>query len=157
MKKSLLLFCCVPALALVGCSKVNGTTKVSYDVFHREAVAAAEASAPKTNTIVINGWLESGTTKYTANNVTITETTDYATLSIADLAFASMIAEFKGKAATASDTSGTEYYVGNGFRMVRTEGDDAEIAWDVYLNCTLLRTKNSNGSCEIYASYTYNK
>ena len=140
------------SLMLIGCT--NGTEKVNYDVFHREAVAAYHAAAPRIKTARINGWMEAKGYKYEAKNLIIKETTDYNTLSSSDLSFLYLVTEAYGLAVNVGDVSTDSYYVGNGFRVV-SPINNSEIAWDKYLNCTLIKVDSSDASCDVKVSYTY--
>lgn len=152
MKKPFLLLLIVSSFALTGCG--NGTKKTTYAEFHEQAVEASNQEAPKVKKVVINGTIEGDDKKYTAKNLIIEEGTDYATLSLSDYSFILVIGLTAGLAAQATETEGATYYVGNGFR-IKTE--EAEMAWDQYLKTTLIKGKVESSSCNIRASYTYEK
>ena len=132
----------------------NGVKKVSFSEFHEKAVEAQQKERPEAKKIVINGEIESEDKKYTAKNLQITEDTDTATLSMSDLMFILVIGLMAEMPAEMTEVEDNEYYVGNGFRV---KNSDAQIAWDEYLSCTLIKGKVEESSCNIKAVYTYEK
>ena len=152
MKRKFLILSASFAFALTGCK--NGSKKAEYSEFHEQVVAAAEKEGPKVKKMVINGTIESEAGKYTAKNLTIEESTDKATLSISDLGFVFIIGFIADMPVKIPEQENTQYFVGNGFRV---KAEEAELAWDEYLNCTLIKGKVEKSSCYITAKYTYEK